>query len=98
MKFSAPAALILILGSSAGVFAAPQLQDIQIQKVQEVEPVSQEVVSVETEDEEWADQNRALTAEEYDKQVFIDMLETLFWDADDVEHSQDDAGRSHAFQ
>ena len=100
MKPSASSVLLLILGSSGMVLGAPQpQQEFQVQKIQEVEPVSQEIVGVEQTEEEWAAEGRALSAEEYDKQVFIDMIETLFWDADEEEYIQDaNTGRSHNFR
>lgn len=93
--------LILSAVLVGSAMSAPQPQsEFQIQKIQEVEPVSQEVVGVaEEEGEEWAEEGRALSAEEYDRAVFVDMMETLLWDADEQEEIMDDnTGRAHQFR
>ena len=85
-------AFILLLAlSSASAYRVVVPEEVEpVAKV--IEPLHAEE-SLSAEEVAYEEEGRALSAQEFDKQAFIDMLETLLWDADEAEEVHSEDGR-----
>lgn len=92
-------ASLLLLLATVGL-----CQAFHIKTLEEVEPVEEVIEPMQkhdltVEEEAYENEGRALSAQEFDKVAFFEMLETLLWDADeDAEVSNEDGRQMRLYR